>query len=399
MDLNQVARMIEWLDEERRRDKALIVKLEEQISHQQETVDILTRRLGGVESDQSGLRASVISMVRESDIPDQLRLDMQKQIEASEAKRLAAEREAQRREDVSREGQNKLVRDVTERLEKLERTAEESGTMRVERDRFAQALTAMQQRIEDVAKKFEDSERRVAFLEEQRRQDTRRLSEAQSELPDIKRDLEGVKAKLDLLEDMSLKNEKKLLDVQNTERDRREQIEQFIEQQTLMTQQRDLHIQELTRNFSQYDDEMRTNLERFETWTETHRLMKRSLEDFERIGDRLERRINEVAETQRLSEERFRQEWNSWNDDDQKRWKQFTLTNDESWRLHDKEYDQFRTKVGGIESQIPVVRDQIERLWRVNRAYAQMYREHFQEILTEHDQPAEKTNTNGNGRK
>src|SRR5579859_7105596 len=200
MDINQVARMIEWLDEERRRDKALIVKLEEQISHQQETMDVLTRRLGGVESDQSGLRTNVISMVRESDIPDQIRVEAQKLIEATEAKRLNAERESQRREDVSRDNQLKAARELNDRLEKLERAAEETGTMRVERDRFAQAMTAMQQRVEDVAKKFEDSERRVAFLEEQRRQDTRRLSEAQSELPDIKRDLEGVKAKLDLLE-------------------------------------------------------------------------------------------------------------------------------------------------------------------------------------------------------
>jgi hypothetical protein len=42
---------------------------------------------------------------------------------------------------------------------------------------------------------------------------------------------------------------------------------------------------------------MRRNLERFESWSETYRQMKKVIEDFERIGDRLERRINEVAET------------------------------------------------------------------------------------------------------
>ena len=46
MDINQVARMIEWLDEERRRDKALIVKLEEQINHHQETIDVLLLESG-----------------------------------------------------------------------------------------------------------------------------------------------------------------------------------------------------------------------------------------------------------------------------------------------------------------------------------------------------------------
>ena len=38
MDVNQIARMIEWLDEERRRDKAVIAALEERIQQQQDTI-------------------------------------------------------------------------------------------------------------------------------------------------------------------------------------------------------------------------------------------------------------------------------------------------------------------------------------------------------------------------
>jgi hypothetical protein len=40
-------------------------------------------------------------------------------------------------------------------------------------------------------------------------------------------------------------------------------------------------------------------MERFENWSEAYRQMKKLIEDFERMGDRLERRINEVAEMQR----------------------------------------------------------------------------------------------------
>jgi septal ring factor EnvC (AmiA/AmiB activator) len=57
MDLNQVARMIEWLDEERRRDKGMIAKLEEQIAAQQDTIETLTRRMNGMEGDHSSMRA------------------------------------------------------------------------------------------------------------------------------------------------------------------------------------------------------------------------------------------------------------------------------------------------------------------------------------------------------
>jgi len=399
MDINQVARMIEWLDEERRRDKNFIVKLEEQIAQQQELIETLTRRITGAENDVQAARASILPSIRESDMFDQLRGDMQQMIEAVEAKRLTAEREAERRSDLARDNMSRPLREVGERLEKLERLPDEIGAARVERDRFATAIAALQQRVEDVAKKTEEPERRLTFLEEQRRQDARRLSETQTELPDLQRNIESLKAKLELIEDMSLRNEKKLIEVQNTEKERREQIQQFVEQQSLILQQRDQQVSELAHMFTQYDDEMRRNLERFETWSETYRQMKKVLDDFERVGERLERRINEVAETQRLSEERFRQEWNSWNADDQKRWKQFTLTNDESWRLHDKEYEQFRTRFNELMTQIPPVYEQIERLWRVQRGYVDLFRDRFQAILAEYDPTAEKVSSNGNGRR
>jgi hypothetical protein len=47
MESNQIARMIEWLDEERRRDKSTIATLEERLVQQQEVIETLTRRLSG----------------------------------------------------------------------------------------------------------------------------------------------------------------------------------------------------------------------------------------------------------------------------------------------------------------------------------------------------------------
>jgi hypothetical protein len=104
---------------------------------------------------------------------------------------------------------------------------------------------------------------------------------------------------------------------------------------------------------------------------------------------------------QRLSEERFRQEWNSWNADDQKRWKQFTLTNDEAWRLHDKEFDQFRAKFNEMAQMFPPVHDSLDRLWKYQRAQVAMYREELTALMAEFDQVEEKTKTptNGNGRR
>lgn len=386
MDLQQAARMIEWLDEERRRDKSLIVVLEERLARQSEVIAQLQRRLDGLENDQSTMRAAFIPATREPEIVDQLRGEVQQLLEGVESKRLTAEREAERRADIARESLTRMIRDLGDRTEALEKVVEELPAARVERDRVASALAAVQQRMEDLAKKFDEPERRILFLEEQRRQDSRRISDIQSELPEIQKQIDSTRPKIEAIEGMVLRNEKRLLELQNAERERREEIQQFIDQQTLLAQQRDQQVAELTRSFGTYDEDMRRYVERFESWAETHRQMRKVLDDFERIAERLGRRINEVAEMQRLSEERFRQEWNDWLAEDQKRWKQFTLTNDESWRNHEKQLDQVRQSIDAVQGSIGPLKNSLDRLWQLERARAEMYRERYQALLLEYDQ-------------
>ena len=52
----------------------------------------------------------------------------------------------------------------------------------------------------------------------------------------------------------------------------------------------------------------------------THLTIKRIQEGVDDLMQRVERRINEIVEMQRLAEERFRQEWTTFKADDQKRW-------------------------------------------------------------------------------
>ncbi len=405
MDINQAARMIEWLDEERRRDKATIATLEQRLAQQQDTIGMLSKRLNSMESDQTVIKTQVTPSGREGDLIEQVRKEMLQLLENAEAKRLTAEREAERRADLSRENVMRPIRELTDRLDKIERQTNEFPSHQVERERVSDSVATLQQRVDDLYKKVEEPDRRLAFLEEQRRQDNRRLSEAQSEIPEVQKQVDTIRPKLTLLEDLTLRIERRVQDVQNAERERREGMQQFIDQQTLLIQQRDQQINELVKRFGEQDSEMQRNIERFEVWSETYRQMKKIVDDFERIGDRLERRINEVAEMQRLSEERFRQEWNDWTSDDQKRWKQFTISNDEVWRNHDKEFDRFVQKIAELEGMFPPIVDSLTRLWNLERERAQLYRDRYQSMLLEHDtgtklppvKPPPALNGSGNG--
>lgn len=385
MDINQIASMIEWLDEERRRDKTTIATLEERLAQQADAMDQMQRRINSVESDQSMMKQETLPVQKEREIMDRLRTETHQLLENAEARRLTAEREAERRIELQRDSAQRSVRDLSDKAGRLEKQVAAFSGLQTERDRLTNAVRVLNQEMDDLTKKLEEPDRRLAFLEEQRRTDARRLVEIETELPEYKKSIDTLRPKLTLVEDLAVRNERRIQEFGHVERERREQLQQFIDQQQLVMQQRDQQVADLNRRFGLHDEALQKNIERFELWSQTHREMKRIIDDFNRIGDRLERRINEVAEIQRLSEERFRQEWNDWRDDDQKRWKQLTLSNDEVWRNHDKEFELYIKRIDGIETSIPGLRGSIERLWQLERARADLYRERYQALLHEFD--------------
>jgi len=385
MEINQLAKMIEWLDEERRNDKQTIATLEERLAQQAETISTLQKRVNSVESDQSMIQGASVSLDKQGDFVEKMRVEMRQLLESTEARRLTAERESERRQEVNREGMQRTIRDLQEKLDELQRNTGRLSEVKTEGSRTADSVSVMQQRVDDLTKRLEEPDRRLAFLEEQRRQDARRISEIESELPEIKKQIDTLRPKVSLIEDLSLRNERRIQEVQNGERDRREQIQQFLDQQQLLTQQRDQKVDDILKRFSQHDQAMQDNIEKFETWASAYRDMRRIIDDFERIGGRLERRINEVAEMQRLSEERFRQEWNDWRDDDQKRWKQLRLSNDEVWRNHDREFEGFVANFKNLQSRLEPLADSLKRLWDLERERASMYRDRYQSLIMQYD--------------
>ncbi len=94
----------------------------------------------------------------------------------------------------------------------------------------------------------------------------------------------------------------------------------------------------------------------------THRAVKRSQEAFEEITTRFERRVNEITEVQRLVEERFRQEWVTFKADDQKRWTNYTLAQEEQLRETSRQFEKLNGRMGAVEEVEQEVRDTLYQI-------------------------------------
>ncbi len=334
MDTTQTAKMVAWLDEERRKDKATISKLEERATSQSAVIEDQARRIQALEKDITGLRTSLVSSTLFDDTVDRLRNEMTASLEQSLDRRSTIDQEVKKLRELERESFTKTVEEL--RVEMTTRIDRAMQPRRTEEERLGRVAAELQTYADNLGKNLEEFERTLNFLEEQRRQDSRRISDINGELAEIAKRTETQQSKVELLEELSRRNERNNVEMVNSLEDFKQQRLAWNEQQALAEQQRERNMAEMTRRMDSFAEEMSDYSKQFEKWSETYRGMKQHLDDFDRLVDRVERRLNELGEVQRLSEERFRKEWEEFLGDDQKRWRQFTLTNDEAWRGNEK---------------------------------------------------------------
>lgn len=334
METNQTAQMVAWLDEERRKDKALITKLEERNQSQTALLEDQTRRIQALENELVQMRQQQISANRFDETVERLRTEFNAQLEELQKRRATVDQDFKKMRDMDREALMKSIEEL--RQEVIQRVDRAIQPRRTEEERLSRVATELQDYASNLSKGLEDFERSLGFLEEQRRQDARRLSDINGELAELAKKSETHQAKAELLEDLSRRNERAVTELNGTVGEFRQQRQEWNEQQALSDQQRERTMNDMLKRMDGFADDMTLFSKQVESWADTNRQMKQKLEDFDRLADRVERRLNEAAEMQRLSEERFRQEWEDFMSDDQRRWRQFTITNEESWRENEK---------------------------------------------------------------
>jgi uncharacterized protein YukE len=97
-------------------------------------------------------------------------------------------------------------------------------------------------------------------------------------------------------------------------------------------------------------------------YEETYRGIKQLHKEMEQVIERLDRRINEITEMQRLAEDRTKQEWSGFRADDQKRWNTYKLTNDEQWREHSRQHEKISKQLEDLQARLADVVSGIDSL-------------------------------------
>jgi len=386
MDMDQLAKTVQWLDDERRKDKQEIAALQERLAGLATENAGLTRKLQQLESDLATSTAVLQRLAKIDEILDGYREEMTRQLDELEQRRTEAAREDERLRKVEREGLNKSFSELRKGIENNARLERESQARREEENRLSRLVAELQNKVTEFNRFVDERARSAGVLEEGRRRDAKRITDLQTDLTDLRKRTDQNRGKLDVVEDVARRTEVRAGELMVAEAERRSLQTQWVETQALAQAERDRAWSELRDKTEAALKTLEGYGHRVDQYAETNREIKRAADEFKQTVELLERRLTEAPEMQRLAEERFRQEWAAFLADDQKRWTTHMLLRDEQWREHDRLTAKEQERLEILEEQMSEALDTLRHMQAVDANRLQSLLNLLREMMAEYDQ-------------
>jgi hypothetical protein len=336
MDIEQAAKTIQWLDDERRKDKQEITALQERVAALTNENTGLSRRLQQLENDIQAVGNGLQRVTKIDTILDSYRKEMARQLEELERRRQDSDKEAERLRKIERDAVSKSLVELRRALEPIPKMEREVSSRKEEEARVARLIAELQLRVGEFNKHVDERNRSVTLLDEGRRQDVKRIADLQNETAELRRRVDDSRGKHEIVEDMVRRTDSRLSEVFTAENERKTAQAQWLESQAVIQTERDRASLQLKSTTEAALKELEDYARRVDQYSDAFREMRRVTDEGRQLVDIIERRVAESAEVARLTEERFRQDWAAFLADDQKRWTTHMLLADEQWRDNDR---------------------------------------------------------------
>jgi len=223
-------------------------------------------------------------------------------------------------------------------------------------------IAALEQRFDEVQRTTEEVARTRRLMEEDRAQDARRLTDLVGQVTALRKRLEEVRSRGDLTADTLSRMEQRLNELILAESERRETQTHFIERQALQDAERQRTWNLWQQRFETIEQQSRELEARLQSLSLVERDVRQSQQALDQATERFERRVNEITEMQRLMEDRMRQEWVNFKAEDQKRWANYMLTQEEQRNESTRQMDKLRDQIVNLEEGLEEIRDFLHQI-------------------------------------
>jgi hypothetical protein len=360
MEFEQIIKRIDWLEKQQRKTSDGNAAIEERLSSIEREVAALAKQSKSLEKGLAEITGTAARLNQFEDLLSKHRKDMATNLDEIEKK-------AQKREvEITKRGQTeyeKLSRGIEE-VRKLTDVSDIRKQMKLnaaDNIRITQSIADVKARAEEIATIREPLERGQKSIEEARRTDIKRIADLQGDLVAVRKRLDETRDKMHLNTDSLHVVEGRMNDLLASESERKLAQVVFMEQQTMAHLERERAWKEWNDRVDAFKKQASTLDVQVQAAEEASRSAKRAQDAYIELNQKLERRINEITEMQRLGDERSRQEWAAFKAEDQKRWTSYTLSQDESIRELRASVAAAEERVHAFDEVVQTAQDQLHQ--------------------------------------
>ncbi|MCJ7535878.1 MAG: hypothetical protein WA997_08910 [Anaerolineales bacterium] len=362
MEFDQVLKQLDWLNDERRKDKDIIAKQVERVTAMEGSISAANQQIKDLNSEIIRLSAVVGRMDDFDSALLNQRIEINQQVEELDKQTKKREEEMEKVRRVEMRSVDSSILETRKELEAFS-GINRSLIARVDEEaRLAQLIDEMRVKVQDLQRSEEEYTRTYRQIEDGRRQDSKRLVDLQGEVSALRKRSDEQRGQLEVISSNMRKAEGRLTEALAQDSERQEAQNAFIEKQAMQQVEFDrtwkvwqVQIEKIDRQSSDVENQ-------FQSLDSTHNEVKRVKGSIEELQARIERRINEITEVQRLADERFRQEWVTFKADDQKRWTNYTLTQEEQRNELSRNLEQMGDQLDDIKLSQQESQDLIQQM-------------------------------------
>ena len=362
MEFEQIVKRLEWLDEEHRKTRASIITLEERMAALDANVDMVAKQIKPLVKQIADVASTTARLDQFDAIFAKQREDMNKALEEIEKKHQKREKEVAQRHQEDLQPITKALGEIRKSIDSEIPPIKRDIKSRIaEETRLRQEIKELKPSIDEAIRAAQEVGLTQRVLEESRKQEAKRVADLQGDLNATRKSIDEVRAKADLNADGWKNMDNRIKELMASESERKAAQLAFIDQQSIAQTDRDRSIKEWKEKFESVKIQTQAFDSQVQALEETLRTAKRAQETYNELNTKLERRINEVTEMQRLAEDRLRQEWVTFKADDQKRWTGYTLSQDEGAKDVRRSMQKLEERISPLDESVQTLQDQMHQ--------------------------------------
>ena len=351
-----------WLEDQRRKDADLLRSLTARLDPLEGTGATHGRQLQEISAELARLSALAVRIGKVDEALSKHRQEVAHQLGLAEERRSDREKQLEQTRRSEREETARALETFRQELLKLNAVEEWLIGRREEEARLSRVHDSLAKQVDGLVTQDGLRQRSIESLEMTQNAETRKIAELQAEASDLRVRNEGLRGTIDVLEDGIRRVEIRLTELTASERERRELQTLWIEQQGLRMVEIDKGWKDQERKFLAMEKQAMELAERAAAYEEMQRTMVQLRLEVQAGLEMMQRRSGEIAELQRLGDERLKGEWARFQTDDQKRWNTYRLTTEEQWRDHLRRHEKAADEIEGAASTLARLEQEMESL-------------------------------------